>query len=148
MVNLARHVHRILEATHGGNGEPAFPGYVRFDGEARPRWWSTQAIECDDWGHIFGAYENTPASCERAVIIAENGLAILSAESGAVWIPYTAIDRWERLSKEPLATALVVWTASGELVSIPFERGGAFAFVQFLMGAIREHSRSSDQRPR
>ncbi len=55
-------------------------------------------------------------------------------------MPYHDIKAWDPPPKEPRATTLTIHTISGAVVDLPFERdeGGAFAFIQFLIVAIRD----------
>jgi hypothetical protein len=141
-MGVDRHVRRVLRASRKGSIENVrvFPNFTSFEeGSGRPIWWQ-QVVVPDSWGKIFGVHENEPGALEGSIVIAEQGLAVLQSEQAAAWVPYDSIDRWDGLSKDPVSRALVLWTMSGERIVLPFNRGGAFAFVQFLGGAIREQT--------
>jgi hypothetical protein len=71
------------------------------------------------------------------MIVAEKGLVLFHDGGAFTWLPYSDITGWERLYKEPIVSrSLIVKTRSGERVELPFDRGGAFAFVQFLGNVI------------
>lgn len=143
-LNLRRHAKKILQA-HRADGALAFPGYVPFDIEARPTWW-TEGGEDEAWGEIIGVHENQPGSPIGAIIIATNGIAFVACEGAIAWVPYAEIGGWEQLSKEPPSTSLKVNLTTGGRVELPFDRGGAFGFVQFLINAKREHRKHSSTR--
>jgi hypothetical protein len=141
-MGVDKYVRRILNAMRKGPlaNVRVFPNFIPFEGKAeRPIWWR-EGVAPDSWGKIFGVHENEPGTLEGSIVIAEKGLAVLQPEQAAAWVPYDGIDRWDRLSKEPVSRALVLWTMSGERIELPFHGGGAFAFVQFLGGAMREHT--------
>jgi hypothetical protein len=140
-MGISKHVRRVLDASRKGSLDNArvFPNFISFEHDAeRPVWWQEVSVP-NSWGRILGVHENKPGFQEGSILIAEKGLAVLQSERAMTWVPYDGIDRWDSLSKDPVSRVLVLWTMSGERVELPFHGGGAFAFVQFLGGAIREH---------
>lgn len=141
MGNVDRHARRILAGVRRGSKDEAiFPGYTSFEGAARPRWWNDSLAEAP-WGRVLGVHENEAGSLDGAIVITELGLAVLAENAEATWLPYSSIDGWERLSKDPVSRTLTVRSKSGQNVELRFYPGGAFAFVQFLISAIGETER-------
>lgn len=132
--SVAKHAKRFLAGTTVGSTERIFPGYISFEGTARPTWWrSSDASE--DCGVVLGVYENEPEIREDAMVVTDEGLGVLGKTT--TWVPYLNIDRWEKLSKDPVSTALYIVTTSSERIELRFDRGCPFAFVQFLLNAVR-----------
>lgn len=145
-VDLRRYVRRTLTAFHGTRkDERVFPGFVSFEASEPPRWWHGGIAE-PSWGEVYGVHESEPGRADGAVVIAENGLALLRP-GGPMWVSYSSIKGWDQLSKEPPSTSLGVVTQAGERVELPFPGvGRAFAFVQFLGAAMDAHARAKKVR--
>jgi hypothetical protein len=147
MANVRGQVLRLLAAVRHIDGRPvaAYPDFSLFREDDPPAWW-TRGLDRPEWGEILGVYENASGRGARAILVTAEGLVLLD-EDGAPeqWLRYIDIDRWDRLSKEPISMSLVIWTKSGVHVKLPFEAraGDAFSFVQFLSSAIREHQRTT-----
>jgi hypothetical protein len=146
VANIRRWVRRILDANKVGTKEQirVFPGFVSFDKEPRPCWWH-DGIAPPAWGEVLGVHENEPGNRVGSIVITQNGLALLGAGDVPTWVSYGEIARLDKLYKEPVSMSLHVWTNAGEHVELPFHAkvGCAFAFVQFLSGARREHQRAA-----
>lgn len=141
--NVTRHVQRILaaERTVDGRDVAAFPAFALFVPERPPAWWNP-AISRPEWGQVIGIYENRRGSGSRALLVTDEALVLLDdAALPEHSLRYADVDRWDRLSKEPVSESLTVWDRSGQRVVLPFlaREGDAFAFVQFLIAAVREH---------
>jgi hypothetical protein len=135
----ARHI--LAGDIKGSAGVPIFPGYISFETEDRPRWWD-DAVAGDAWGAVLGVHEAEAGSPVGAIVVTDTGLAAFSQPDSPIWVPYDTIGGYEQLSKEPLSSSLVLRTQSGERVELLFRPdGAAFAFVQFLLSAMRERSR-------
>jgi len=140
MDNFARYVRLVLKASPIVAGAPklAFPRFIPFDEARRPTWWNDNPAP-DEWGMVLGVNEYEPGTSYRALVITKNGVAVFVCAGTPTWVPYREIDRWERLSKEPVSTSLFLRTKTDERIELPFKDGGeAFTFVQFLISAIRE----------
>ena len=143
MIDVAKHAQRILAAMRKDRrSERIFPGYVPFDEVGSLNWWSAE-ICADAQGTVLGVHENQPDTRAGAIVITEMGLVVLGQGSDSTWLPYSGISGWEKLSKEPISRSLHIRTKQGEQVELLFPGGRAFAFVQFLSSAIREHARVS-----
>lgn len=143
MANVRWHVQRLLAAVRTIRGQQvvAYPNFILFRDDSPPSWWTKEFTQ-PDWGEILGIYENRRHAAARAIVVTSEGLVLLDDHGApARWLPYADIDRWDRLSKEPISMSLVIWTKNGERIELPFEAraGDAFSFVQFLISAIREH---------
>jgi hypothetical protein len=143
--NVLRHAQRILAAERnvGGRQVAAFPAFTLFDRESPPIWWKS-GIARPEWGEIIGIYENQAGSGSHAIIVTGEALVLLDQDGlPAQSLRYTEVDRWDRLSKEPVSETLTVWKKNGDRVDLPFlaREGDVFSFIQFLISAIREHGR-------
>ena len=136
-VDLRRYVRRTLSAFHATRkDERVFPRFVDFEASQPPRWWHDGTAD-PSWGEVYGVHQSEPGRANGAIVIAENGLALLSEEA-PTWVPYSSIKGWDELSKEPPSTSLRLVTQTGDRVDLPFPGvGRAFAFVQFL-GAVMD----------
>ncbi|TQF13569.1 hypothetical protein FJV41_23360 [Myxococcus llanfairpwllgwyngyllgogerychwyrndrobwllllantysiliogogogochensis] len=87
----------------------------------------------------FGVYENRLHARDGAIVLTEDGLAVLSgAESTQV--RFDEIERVLLPSKEPISLALQVILHSGQVVEVPAfgPEGIAFDLFRFLSSAVRE----------
>ena len=135
MRTVAGYAERILAATvKGRTGDRVFPRYAAFN-RGPPSWW-TRDIVADDWGKVLGVHESVPNQRAGALVVTAIGLALLGPDT-VEWIAYGDVAGWDRLSKEPLSESLIVTMRDGRRIALPFPNGGAFAFVQFLLGATR-----------
>ena len=137
-VDLRRHVRRILDGTRVGSrgGGRIFPEFISFERD-RPAWWH-DSFSVPAWGTVHGVHELVRGESLGAIVIAENGIALAESKRAFTWIPFENIAGWDPLTKEPLATTLNLRVRNGDSVSLPLQPGGPFAFVQFLISAIRE----------
>jgi hypothetical protein len=120
-----------------------YPGYVPFDDKTKqPKWWDDTSIS-SSWGEVIGVHENRAGEREGAFAVTSFGLVVFGRDS-LRWLPYYDMTSWDRLIKEPVSRSLTVHTSAGDRVELLFERGGAFAFVQFLSGAKRRSARRPD----
>lgn len=143
MSMVVRYARRILAGMVAGSSEERiFPGYIPFDEGLRPAWWKDD-LAPDAWGRVLGVHEHEPNFRVDAIVVTEMGLGVFGEGSDVTWLPYASIDGWEKLSKEPISLSLHVRTKAGEHVELRFPGvGEAFAFVQFLGGAMRERPRA------
>lgn len=142
MRDMARHARQILAARRRDAAEqPVFPGYFSFDGADRPGWWTEEHAD-PRWGRVLGVHEYERGRRTHAIVVADVGLAVLGDGPAVVWLPYAEVASWDRLSKEPIARRLLVRTKSGDAIELRFDEGGAFAFVQFLIRAIKDATRA------
>lgn len=89
-------------------------------------------------GTVLGVHEGLPGTRDGSILIGERAVGVI--EAGVVsWVRYADIAGWDTLSKEPIAGHLRLRTRVGAQIDLPFPRadGGAFAFVQFLIAAIK-----------
>ncbi|MCP3161272.1 hypothetical protein [Myxococcus qinghaiensis] len=87
----------------------------------------------------FGVYENRLHVRDGAIVLTEEGLAVVSgAESTQV--RFEEIERVHLPSKEPLSLALPVILHSGLVVEVPAfgPEGIAFDLFRFLNSAVKE----------
>lgn len=142
-VDLQRHVRRILDGTRVGShaGERIFPDFISFERE-RPSWWDDSLV-ASSWGTVYGVHELVRGEREGALVVAETGIALADGNQRFTWIGFESIAGWAPLPKEPVATSLELRLRNGSRVALPFQPGGPFAFVQFLLRALGEHRRSS-----
>src|SRR4051812_178520 len=82
---------------------------------------------------FMNAEPNTRAG---AIVVTEIELGVFGEGSDVTWLPYLNVKWWEKLSKDPISRSLIVLTQTGGRVELPFPRGGAFGFVQFLDRAM------------
>ena len=138
-MSMSRFVRRHLEAEVKGavKGVPVFPGFYSFEQQSRPGWWSAD-LASNAWGPVLGIHEHRPGRREGAIVVTEDGVALLGGHDVRGWVGYLDIARWDPLSKDPVAPTLRVWSRGGDVIELPFDDGGAFAFVQFLGAAIDE----------
>ncbi|WP_437805210.1 hypothetical protein [Sorangium sp. So ce1078] len=129
---IRKQAKRILAGmVKGSDDRSIFPGYMSFDKDKRPCWWSSE-LAPDSWGEILGIHEIKTDCADGAIVITEKGLGVFSDPLAPIWLPYESVDGWEKLSKDPVSLSLVVRTKDGDKVELLFPHGGAFAFVQFL----------------
>jgi hypothetical protein len=145
-MDIRKHARRILAGTvKGSAGVLIFPEYIPFEEHDRPRWWRDE-LAVDSWGAVLGVHEAEAGSPVGAILITDRGLGVFSEPSTPMWLPYEQIKGYEKLSKEPVSRSLVLRTQSGGKITLLFRPdGAAFAFVQFLLNAIRESNRLKDQ---
>lgn len=144
MLTIAGWARRILAGLRVGPGEAGaiFPNYRSFERGERPSWW-TSSWRSDSWGEVLGVYERHIDSPKGAIVVTERGMALASTD-GPTWLLYSDVTAWDRLSKDPPSDTLVVRGVGGEQLVLGFARSGeAFAFVQFLGGAIDVYRRES-----
>jgi hypothetical protein len=140
MAEMRMHANRVLRPRVLSSGQRrGLANYFAFTHGAYPAWWRPDAVSCA--GEILGVYENQPSSAIDALVLTSEEVVILS-KSGPVHVRYDAIDKIERLQKEPVSEAVVVHLYSGETISIPAYTplGGTFTIVQFLLSAKHEVS--------
>lgn len=142
MGRIRKQANRVLGGRVAGSSERRiFPGFASFDRGDRPTWWLDNIAPLE-WGGIIGVHEIEPSS-RGAFIVTECGIAVFNDPLAPSWIPYNDVQGWRPLTKEPIATSLIVQTKAGSEISILFPDGGAFAFVQFLgyvtEQILREH---------
>ena len=111
-----------------------FPGFRASSAEQPPGW--SESVPASA-GELFGVHESEPGQRDGAFVVAENGLLLLEESGEDTWIPYDDIVGWKELSKEPPALELHLRLRDGRMARLPFHRGGAFAFVQFLIPILR-----------
>ncbi|MEZ4301819.1 MAG: hypothetical protein R3B70_43190 [Polyangiaceae bacterium] len=145
-VAIQWHVQRLLAAVREIDGKRviAYPDFSLFREGEPPGWW-TEDLRQPEWGEVFGVYENKRGTGARAIVVTTEGLAVLGDDAQLdQWLRYVEVARWDRLSKDPISLALVVWKENGERVTLPFEArpGDAFSFVQFLSAARNAHRRA------
>lgn len=128
---IRRQAKRILSGKVVGTDRPIFPGYISFDEDQRPRWWSDEFAP-GSWGALLGVHESEPGCSVGAIVVTDRGLGLLNEPRAPVWLPYETINGWNKLSKDPISKSLVVRTDAGDEVELLFPDGGAFAFVQFI----------------
>ncbi len=145
-IDLRRYVRRTLSAFHATRKEErVFPGFIDFESSEPPRWWDGRMAD-SSWGKVYGVHQSEPGRANGAIVIAENGLALLS-EGAPTWVPYSSIKGWDQLSKEPPSTSLRLVTQARGGVELPFPSVGcSLAFVQFLGAAMDAHARASKSR--
>lgn len=144
MTNVAKRARRLLAgAKANAPDEKVYPNYVSFEDGARPTWWR-EGLFAEAWGLVLGVHELRAGDPSGAIIVTEDGLAVIDDHGSATWMQYVDIAGWDALSKEPLSMSLHVRRKSGSTVELEFPLPGqAFAFVQFLGRAIWEHSRTT-----
>lgn len=141
MNEVARHARKILAGTRKGTSEPIFRGYCSFeDSEQRLNWWNDELAD-PRWGRILGVLELDPGRRADAIVVAETGLGVFGDSARVAWLPYHDIEGWDRLEKEPLSDTLRIRRRSGPMTELRFEPGGPFAFVQFLISALKVDAR-------
>lgn len=121
---------RILRGLVQGKTERIFPSYRSFELGEAPAWWRPE-LAAPEWGPVIGVFEQGEG-CERRVVVAEKGLAVLTEDSLAAWVPYADVDRFPILSKEPPTPSLPVWLGDGRLIQLPFTAGHAFVMMGFV----------------
>ncbi|XYH97991.1 hypothetical protein ACMHYB_61335 [Sorangium sp. So ce1128] len=142
---IRKQAKRILAGMVKGSDERSiFPGYMSFDKDKRPRWWRNE-LAPDIWGEILGVHEAESDCSDGAIVVTERGLGVFNDPLAPIWLPYEAVEGWERLSKDPVSKSLVVRTRAGNKVELLFPYGGAFAFVQFLGYATEQLFREQNR---
>lgn len=141
---IRRQAKRILSGKVKGADRPIFPGYISFDEDRRPRWWSDE-LAPGSWGAVLGVHESEPGCSVGAIVVTDRGLGVLNEPLAPLWLPYDTIDGWNKPSKDPISKSLVVRTNAGHEVELLFPDACAFAFVQFL-GYVTEQMSRKRQR--
>lgn len=138
---MTRQARKILEATREIDGVTVavFPGYRSFSFEAPPSWWGERQAD-PAWGEITGVHEDQAGAENGSFIVTEHGL-VHFGDRGQVWVPYDKITGWDPLTKEPPADTLTLRMQGGGSQALRFSRGGAFAFVQFLIPVLKRGAR-------
>lgn len=121
---------RLLRGLVHGKPDRIFPSYRSFELGEAPAWWRAE-LAAPEWGPVIGVFEQG-SGCEGRVVVAENGLAVLTEDSLPAWVPYVEVDRFPILSKEPPTPSLPVWLRDGRLIQLPFTAGHAFVVMGFV----------------
>jgi hypothetical protein len=137
MDKIAMHANRNLRPRTLASGDRrGLANYFAFAHGAIPIWWNEELAPNSD--RVIGVFENVESSPEDAILITEHGLTILGAKRWSV--RFDQIKTFDPPRKEPLASSVVAFLDSGEVVEIPVRNppGAAFGFYRFLLYAVRE----------
>lgn len=129
-LRVRKQARRILAGTVRGSDKRILPGFWCPEAGEPPSWWKDELCR-PEWGPLIGVHALGP-SARGAVVVTEAGLALYATSAEPSWLPYESMRGWKALSKEPPSKTLTLRTSSGEDLDLPFPRGGAFAFAQFV----------------
>ncbi len=116
-------------------GAGVYPYYHSVSDGQLPIWWS-EFLPQPEWGPVFGVNELEPGDRRGALVVCENGLAVLDG-APPTWVAYADVERWDQLSKTPPSRELVLRLRGGRTARLRFLGGGAFEFVQYISAVLR-----------
>jgi hypothetical protein len=107
-------------------------GYYALTHGERPAWWTDEILPGVE---VLGVYEGTPSSSEGAVVFTPEEIIVLGKPP--LRVRYDQMERFGRLSKEPISRKVETWLVTGEKLDIPIagRAGPAFSIQSFLLNA-------------
>jgi hypothetical protein len=118
--------------------ERGLKGYYALTYGERPAWWNDGILPGVE---VLGVYEGTPSSQEGAIVFTPEELIVLGQQP--LRVRYDQMERFGKLSKDPISRKIETWLLTGEKLDIPIagRAGPAFTIQSFLLSAMNSFRR-------